>query len=194
MHLCKPLTEETQIYTNLQCIPAEWDAFLPDCHSLKTRELGALELSGPKDIQFAYLTISRYGKVIGLVSLQVVEIKAEDIQSNVWKSVVLNHLKDLIFCKPRYLLVCGNAFRNDLPGFYFKEKEDEALIYEILKAFDAKNPFKIKFAGWMIKDWEADLKQAEGYGFKSIQQDLQMEMKVPSDWKILDDYFFNLSK
>lgn len=185
---------ETSIYTRVQDLPVGWDSFLPPYHHLKSGELAALEQAAPDGVQFAYLTLSKNNQWLGLVALQVVEIKPSQLQPKIWKNLILNKVKDLIFCKPRHLLVCGNAFRNEVPGFYFSKIEDEALLFEVMQNFERKNPFKLRFAGQIIKDWSTDLKVADQHGFAPIENDLLMEMAVSPEWTTFSDYLARLSK
>lgn len=185
-------TCEYDVFTSVQQLSPEWNAFLPEGHRLKTTELQVAEHSATADLRFAYLLIRRKSVLLGLAAFQIVEIKSSHFPSSAWKSGFFQHMKEVVFCKPRYLLVCGNVFRNNGPAFYFKNKENDALIFDLMRHFDRQNPFRFRFFGLWVKEPPSSMNVDSG--FTPVQGDLLMQMSLRPEWETLDDYFASLSK
>ncbi len=168
-----------------------WDAMIPKGHPLHSQNLAVIENSLMPSMNFAYLLIERDGIPIGLVYLQkiICNPPLKDIE-------IPFVLKKIVELKDFNLLICGNLFRNNDDGFYFSNPADNHLIFEILKVFQQKNPWKTSFKTILIKDSPIDFdpKTLKAEKFQHYSDDLLMEMNIPPHWNQFQDYLNELKK
>ncbi|HEY1046928.1 MAG TPA: hypothetical protein VGF79_10850, partial [Bacteroidia bacterium] len=94
------------------------------------------------------------------------------------------------------ILVCGNIFRVNFQGFYFKDKADKEKIFDILKLYRKMVKQERDFCGILVKDCSKEFSsiQFSCHGFKAFNQDLTMELSIDEHWNSFDDYIQDLSR
>ncbi len=171
-----------------------WDDFLPEMHHLKLRHLLPLENAQIPDIENHYLQIFIKDKLIGLAYLQLFKFTHRHLNFNTQKSIQSRVIK-FILPKQLYLLICGNLFRINFQGYYFKNEQHNALIFDAIELFVKQNR-KLKPCGIIIKDCrEVFLEEkytASKYHFFS--GDVTMEIARRQHWNTFDDYLSDLTK
>jgi hypothetical protein len=111
-----------------------WDDFLPASHHLKSRHLESLEKACINNIECNYLQVYSKDQLVGLVYLQKFMFTHEHLnfeQPPAFLSATLNFLLP----KQLSILVCGNLFRVDFQGFYFKVPERPTMAVEAIKLY-----------------------------------------------------------
>lgn len=173
----------------------EWENILPEGHHLISGDMLALENSRPPDIIFHYVTVYKNGVAIGVLYLQHLVFGSKHFNQSVLQKSYMKLAGPLVARFKAHLLVCGNLFRVNFQGFYFKEKEDRSLVFDIL-GFLKKHLGKKRYVGVLVKDCKREFVPAKYscYRFLPFRQDLTMEMNIWPEWKTFDDYIGVLSK
>lgn len=184
------------IATNKQIseIARFWDDFLPEKHHLKSRHLLALERSRLPEIKNYYIQISVKEKAIGVAYIQLFNFTPAQLnfknpgafKTNIITSILPQQLN---------LLICGNIFRINFQGFYFKNEQHNSLIFEAIELFVTQNK-TLKPRGIIVKDCKeifsgnkfADLK------YLFFDGDVTMEIARRPDWQNFNSYLNDLNK
>jgi hypothetical protein len=171
-----------------------WDDFLPESHHLKIRHLLPLENAQVPDIENNYVQIFLKDKLIGLAYLQLFKFTNTNLNFDDPTSFQSRIIK-FILPKRLYLLICGNLFRINFQGFYFKNEQHNAFIFDAIELFEKQNR-KLKPCGIIIKDCAAVFVEekylASKYHF--FNGDVTMEITRRQHWITFDDYLKDLTK
>ena len=171
-----------------------WDDFLPEMHHLKLRHLLPFENAQIPDVENHYLQIFIKDKLIGLAYLQLFNFTHTHLNFDNPKSIKSRAIK-FILPKSLHLLICGNLFRINFQGFYFKNEQHNAFIFDAIELFVKQNR-KLKPCGIIIKDCkEVFLEEkytASKYRF--FNGDVTMEITRRQHWNSFDDYLKDLTK
>jgi hypothetical protein len=171
-----------------------WDDFLPEGHHLKTRHLLPLENAKVPDIESNYVQIFLKEKLIGLAYLQLFKFTHTNLNLDDPTSIQSRTIK-FILPKRLHLLICGNLFRINFQGFYFKNEQHNALIFDAIELFVKENK-NLKPCGVIIKDCKEVFVEekyiASKYHF--FNGDVTMEITRRPHWNTFDDYLNNLTK
>ena len=109
----------------------------------------AFENAKIKDVENNYLQVFIKDKLIGLVYLQQFQLRHQHLNfSN--PPTFLSRILQLILPAQLPLLICGNLFRIDFQGFYFKNAAHDLHVFDAIELF-TKQP-KNKPVGIIIKD------------------------------------------
>lgn len=170
-----------------------WDDFLPGSHHLHSTHLLALEQAQIPDIENYYLQIFLKDKLIGLAYLQLFRFNHTHLNFSTSKTIQSKLIK---FFLPRklQLLVCGNLFRINFQGFYFKNELHHAFVFDAIELFLQQDK-KSKPCGIIIKDCKEafpDGKHNTKYSF--FNGDVTMEIARRQHWNSFDDYLNDLTK
>ena len=171
-----------------------WDDFLPQPHHLQLRHLQALEQAQIPDIENHYLQIFFKGKLAGLAYLQLFKLKHTHLNYSASQTVQSKLIK-FFFPKKLQLLICGNLFRINFQGFYFKNEQYNGFIFDAIDLFIKQNP-KVKTCGIIIKDCK-EVFLEEKYTtskYHFFNGDVTMEITRKQHWNSFDDYLNNLTK
>ncbi|MEO7308144.1 MAG: hypothetical protein ABIR78_11420 [Ferruginibacter sp.] len=171
-----------------------WDDFLPDMHHLKLRHLLALENAQLPDIENHYLQIFIKDKLVGLAYLQLFSLRHAHLNFDNPQSIPSRLIKSFL-PKKLNLLICGNLFRINFQGFYFKNEQHNTLILDAVDLF-VKQAGKLKPRGIIIKDCKAVFLE-EKYTLSKYQfftGDVTMEIARRQHWNTFDDYLNDLTK
>jgi hypothetical protein len=177
-------------------VAAVWRSILPENHHLQCRDIEALEQTMPDDIQFKYVTIFENEELIGVMYLQCLRFNNRHYHHGVLDKPVISLAKKFILNRSADILICGNIFRVNFQGFYFKDKVKREWIFDCLNLYrQAMKPEK-NFCGILVKDCSREFKttQFTCHGFKAFNQDLTMELSIKDNWKSFDDYLGDLSR
>ncbi len=172
----KPFTQWRIVeHESLFPVAKDWDSFLPPHHSLKSYNLLAMENSQLPNLQFIYLQIFDKENVIGQIYLQHLKITPEHFNGTALDKPGLTWVMKCVNSQFSDVLICGNIFRIHFPGYYFKNIQDEAKIFNFL--FDYVNEKKaVRYCGVLLKDCVNPI-QNPGF-FKSYRNDVTMELEV----------------
>lgn len=171
-----------------------WDDFLPEGHHLKTRHLLPLENAALPDIENNYVQIFVKDKLIGLAYLQLYRFSQTNLNFDDRTGLRFRAVKSIL-PKQAFLLICGNLFRINFQGFYFKNEQHNHFIFDTIELF-IKQAGRQKPAGIIIKDCkEVFLEErytASKYHF--FNGDVTMEITRRQHWNTFDDYLKDLTK
>lgn len=173
-----------------------WRSILPSGHHLLCPDIQATEAAMPEDITFRYVNIMRNGELIGVMYLQCLHFNSKHYHHGIFDRPVLKQLKECIIRQSVHLLICGNLFRVNFQGFYFKDKSDRSLIFDCLQLYRQSLKQDAEQCGILVKDCSREFAPAQFscYKFKAFDQDLTMELSIRSEWKTFDDYLGDLSR
>lgn len=177
-------------------IKQAWSGLLPANHHLQCRDIEALEATMPDDIAFKYVNIYEDDILIGVMYLQCLKFNSKHYNHGLLDRPVIKHLKSFILSQSADILICGNIFRVNFQGFYFKDKAKKELIFDCLNLYRQEMKPEKDFCGILVKDCSREFKttQFTCHGFKAFNQDLTMEMGIRPNWKSFDDYLGDLSR
>lgn len=177
-------------------IAEEWRSILPVNHHLQCRDIEALEQTMPDDIQFKYVNIYEGDELIGVMYLQCLRFNSRHYHHGVLDKPFIKLAKNYILKKSADILICGNIFRVNFQGFYFKDKERKEWIFDCLNLYRQGMKSEKNFCGILVKDCSREFKatQFTCHGFKAFNQDLTMELNIRDNWKNFDDYLGDLSR
>ena len=196
MKICRiPDREITfQVYTDPESIEAEWDGMLPGGHSLKTSQLSVMQKSGMPDVSFLYFVVSRNNSCIGLMYAQLFRFHSEHYSQELLDQTCIQIVRNFILRQETGLLICGNLFHLNEPGYFFKDRKDEGLVFQILEQFQKK--CSVKISGILLKDAGLDMDDqlASSSRFQRFDNDTVMSVNVDPDWVDFDSYLSAFSK
>jgi hypothetical protein len=188
------LTISIKSVNNIAACKAVWDDFLPEVHHLNERHLLQIEKANIPDIENHYLQIFLKNKLIGIAYLQLFKFNHTHVSFNTPPTIQSRLLK-FFLPKSLQLLVCGNLFRIDFQGFYFKNEQHNACIFEAINLFTKQNK-RLNPYGIIVKDCK-DVFLAEKYassGYYFFNGDVTMEITRRQDWHTFEDYLNDLTK
>lgn len=177
-------------------VAAEWRGILPENHHLQCRDIEALEQTMPDDIQFKYVNIYEKDELIGVMYLQCLRFNSRHYHHGVLDKPIIRLAKNFILKKSADILVCGNIFRVNFQGFYFKDKAKKEWIFDCLNLYRQDMKAEKNFCGILVKDCSREFKNTQFtcHGFKAFNQDLTMELSIRDNWNSFDDYLGDLSR
>ncbi len=185
-----------QIQPFFKDVELEWRNLLPISHHLISNDLIALENTNPSAIYFRYVNIYRQKELIGVIYLQHLNFNKNHFNNDLLNKPLLKTIKPIFLKLSTNILVCGNLFRVNFQGFYFKNKEDRSLIFECLRLYTKQVKKETKFCGILVKDCSRvfKLEDASSKAFMPFTQDLTMVLAIRSEWHTLENYVDALSK
>lgn len=169
-----------------------WNLLLPSHHSLFSENLNVLEKSEPENMIFKYLLVHKNNILVGVLYLQHLKITTNHFDGTSIDKPGLGWLKKCVNSQFSDILVCGNLFRIHFPGYYFKNPNDDKLVFEILTDYINSSKDNKRFCGILLKDSPHLFSVTEK--FKPYHDDVTMEIELKNRWKTLEDYKNNLSK
>lgn len=188
------MTISIKCENNISACKDLWDDFLPETHHLKQRHLLQLEKANIPDIENYYLQIFLEKKLIGLAYLQIFRFNHTHLNFSSPQTIQSRLIK---FFLPRslHLLICGNLFRINFPGFYFKNEQHNVLIFDAIKLF-TKQSRKLNPYGIIVKDCkEVFLKEKyTDSKYRFFNGDVTMEITRRQHWETFHDYLNDLTK
>lgn len=195
---CSLICETTpySVYENIEHIQETWDNLVPQQHHLKSEQLLVLQKAKPDHISFKYIIIEENKQPIGVAYLQLLNFNSRHYNNDLLNSPKLERIKSHIIKKNTNLLICGNLFRINFQGFYFKNSQNNSLILGVLKDFAKKNPFKINFTGVLLKDCtiQFDEKEFKRHRYQPFLNDITMYVPIKNTWTSFEDYLGELSR
>ena len=171
-----------------------WDEFLPQTHHLQLAHLQAFENAQLPDIENHYLQIFLKDKLIGLAYLQSFKFSHAHLNFSATKSIQSKLIK-FFLPKKLQLLICGNLFRINFQGFYFKNEQHHPFIFNAIELFLQQHK-NLKPAGIIIKDCEAVFPDEKytAAKYRFFNGDVTMEIVRKPHWNSFDDYLKDLTK
>ena len=186
----------TEVYDNLDTIKNIWDGLLPSNHHLSHASLNVLSHANLEDLVYKYILVYDEKEVIGCIYLQILQFNHKHYDNSVLEKPQFYLVKSFVLKQHIHLLVCGNLFRINFQGFYFKNQESNALIFDILSDYSKNNNDKQNFCGILIKDVEKPASPVviQEKRFQPFKDDITMELYIRNSWIVFDDYLKNLSR
>jgi hypothetical protein len=183
-----------QVYTDPESIELEWDGMLPEGHFLKTSRLSVMQNSGMPDVSFLYFMVSRNNECIGLMYSQLFRFHSEHYSAELLDQTCIQLVRNFILRQETGLLICGNLFHLNEPGYFFKDRNDEGLVFQILEQFQKKS--SVKISGILLKDADLDMNEllASSSRFQRFDNDTVMSVHIDPDWLNFDGYLAAFSK
>lgn len=190
------LVLQFETYSEYSEVADIWSSILPANHHLSFPDISATENSKPADIEFRYVNIIRDSEIIGVMYLQCLNFNSKHYNHGIFDRPFLKHLKECIKKHELQLLICGNLFRVNFQGFYFKKKEDRNLIFDCLQLYRKEIKSNKNFCGILLKDCAREFNpvQFTCYKFNSFKQDLTMELSIRNEWNDFNGYIESLTR
>lgn len=196
MKICRiPDREITfQVYTDPESIEVEWNRMLPEGHFLKTNRLSVMQKSGMADVSFLYMVVRRNNIGIGLIYCQLFRFHSEHYSAELLDQTCIQLVRNFILRQETGLLICGNLFHLNEPGYFFTDAQDENLVFQILEQFQKK--CSVKISGILLKDAvsEMDESLAKSSRFQRFDNDTVMSVLIDPDWVSFEGYLAAFSK
>ena len=116
----------------MESIQSIWNGILPSNHHLSYNSLNVLSQAKLDDLVYKYILVYDEKEVIGCIYLQILQFNHKHYDNSVLEKPQFYLVKSFVLKQSIHLLVCGNLFRINFQGFYFKNSENNALIFDIL--------------------------------------------------------------
>lgn len=147
------------------------------------------------DVTFTYLFFYEHeGKeAVAIAYFQNVHFKMRHYQFPLIGNFLIRPIEKLLMNKGFHILVCGNLFRVDFPGFYVRQ--DRATVPEIFQSmqefFKQSRP---KPHAVLMKDWQSENMNDDlvNYGYQPWPGDLTMKLDLDHKWITFSDYVTSL--
>jgi predicted N-acyltransferase len=183
-----------QVFTTTEALPANWDLII-DSELLKKDVLAVTEKSAIKDFNFYYVCFYKEEELVGAAYFQLLQVNKNHYPDFSARDVVSKRVYNYISKRKYPLLVAGHLFFNNFKSYSFKpeiNKTDYSKAYfSALNSIQRYSKAKIV----LMKEFEGELKQSPlNNGFIAMSEDYFMQMNIPSEWKITEDYIAALSK
>ena len=179
-------------HLSLSDIDDQWDDLMDERHHLQSQNLDFLENS--TNIQGVYIEVYQHGVYVGNIYLQKVKIPISSLGislKNFQKVECLLNSMQKMSCGVNFL-VCGNIYRPNQEGYFFKNGISKEDVFEAFLDFIEAKEKEIGFAGILIKECSTPLNFAGK--FIPIHRDVSMEMPINSAWNSIEDYIADLDK
>jgi hypothetical protein len=151
-------------------------------------------LENNTNIKGHYVRVYENGNLAGNIYLQKLKVPVKNVGyslKNFQKLQCLVSSINTVSCSLDFL-VCGNIYRPNQEGYFFKKGIIKDEVFETFIKFIEDFEKTIGFAGILIKECSSPL-AGEGK-FIPIKQDVSMEMAVNSEWLTINDYVEDLDK
>lgn len=185
-----------KIYNKLSEAHAEWSTIVPENHHLICCDLTAIEGSKAPDLKFHYVSIYKDNVLSGVMYLQHLAFSQKHFNRDLIQNRLLKLSQPVLSRLKAHLLICGNLFRVNFQGFYFKDKEDRIDIFDCLNIYRKQVKRQVNFCGILVKDCKREFEPSNisCFQFSPFRQDLTMEMTIQPKWQNFDEYVAALSK
>jgi hypothetical protein len=185
-----------KIYNHLSEAHAEWETIVPPNHHLICCDLMAIEGSQAPDLKYHYVSIFKDGVLSGAMYLQHLTFSHKHFNRDLVQTPLLKLAHPILSKLKAHILICGNLFRVNFQGFYFKDKNDRIDIFDCLNIYRKQIKRQVNFCGILVKDCTREFEPSSitCFQFKPFRQDLTMEMALQPAWQNFDEYVAALSK
>lgn len=190
---------QIEIYTSINELTEEWDTFANKYEPQYCKNvIGIAEKSALNDFSYYYVIVRNDKSIIALLYFQSIVIRKEYYPDFSNLSFAAKNLYCLISSHHYNLLVNGHIFSTDIPGAVIANNETSL---EDLSNIFQKVVLKVKRAScssiFIIKDAHPALQASLlkiGTKYKTMPDDVLMEMRIPVSWQNIDNYIEALSK
>jgi hypothetical protein len=152
-----------------------------------------LENAKLPDFHTLYLKIFRGKNLIGLMYFQVLHFHENQLDPQLLKGTGITLLKNLILLQDSGVLICGNMFHLNEPGYFFPNPGDQHLVFPLTRSLTRRKTGRHIIAT-LIKDIPMISGETDVAGFQSFDTDICMSMDLLLSWSNWDDYLNSLSK
>jgi hypothetical protein len=180
---------EIEIHNNISDCAKQWQKIVPPQHNLNVVELALLESAKLPNITPRYIVVKKNEQVIGVCYFQLFSFTKQHVANarNFFTKCIVSYIP---FKIP--VLVCGNLLRINFEGFYFTDKKNNELIFDVIDLFLKQTK---KCAAVLLKDcasmFDGIVTQKNSYNF--FDGDVTMEL-TNHNWHSFNDYLAALQK
>jgi hypothetical protein len=180
---------EIEVYNEFEQCEKAWNAIVPAACCLNNAELLVIEKAKLDNITPCYVIIKKANEIIGVCYFQQFKFTKQHVAkgNNFFTKCVVSYLP---FKIP--ILVCGNLFRINFPGYYFVDSKNNGLVFEVIDSLLKQSK---KCTAVLIKDCTQlfDGRLTQKNGFQFFDGDVTMELQNQG-WQSFDDYQAALQK
>ncbi len=202
---CDTKTElEISVFKSVNDLPEDhWDQVIKEQNIYLCRGyLEAIEKSLSKEITFRYLIFyTKKAIPVAVAVVQFLPFIDKDFKEQEQLCLVRNKIKNSIFKSNNLqVMTCGSPFACGENGFMFTKEITAKEAYKNLgrglielQKLEKKNidaPILLLKEFWPNAVESADKMKSDGY--RDFTIDVNMVMKIHSDWKIFEDYLFSM--
>ena len=137
-----------EVFSRFDEVREKWEELLPQAHHLRNDDLLVLEKSNIDDIQYKYLNLYEDKECIGILYLQEFVFSQKHYNKRVFEKKYVRMFQCFIEGQNHNLLICGNLFRVNFQGFYFKNKTDEEKLFDFLSLYRMDHRRKKNFQAY----------------------------------------------
>jgi hypothetical protein len=84
-----------------------------------------MQKSGMADVSYLYMVVSRKNISIGLIYCQLFRFHSEHYSPELLDQTCIQIVRNFILRQETGLLICGNLFHLNEPGYFFKDRKDD---------------------------------------------------------------------
>lgn len=193
MKLCSRQQDDIDcvLYTHHRDLPAEWDALLPPGHALTSDQLALTEASSLPDISFLYGLVTHKGRAIAAAGFQLLRVRPGHINPGMVKRWQTRAWTLFTRAACPQLLVAGHLFRHDTRFFYYAPDITTYLAYQCFYTATQRALQNSCAGAVLVKDMPVELVdhfQNHAPQFLLLRNDISMEMTIPAEWELMQDY------
>ncbi len=128
--------------------------------------------------------------------LQLLTFNHRHYDHKIFDRPILKLAKSFAIRQSTCVLVCGNLFRVNHQGFYFKDKSRRELIFNCLLAYRELLNKGRGISGILVKDCSREFNKIQFgcHSYRSFTQDLTMELDIRDNWHNFEDYSNDLTR
>lgn len=153
----------------------------------------AIENSGLNGLKIYYVNVYKNQKLVGFLYLNIIKINLKGLK---FKHPFLRYLGSICLNLNNEILVCGNIFKVNQEGYYFKDANETQNLTDILLSARKELSKKHHIIGVLIKDSDSNFNKKvlncnPFFGFKT---DATMVLELRPNWHTFQDYESSLSR
>ncbi|MDP2176347.1 MAG: peptidogalycan biosysnthesis protein [Bacteroidota bacterium] len=172
-----------------------WKNVLPEGHYLLSSEYHVLENSLLDGFRYYYVNIYDKNKqLIALFYFQLIALKSENFKTK--SCVETSMLKFMMGFKNNHLMVCGNVFKVNQPGYFFINQADTSHLTDLILKIKKQISNKYRILGILLKDCSNHI-NVQFYtcnAFVPFNEDITMMLNIKPKWQTIGDYCESLKR
>ena len=188
------------IYDSTELVNStHWNLIVDDSNIYMSLEyLGALENAMQESMEFRYIIFyNNLLKPVAVAYLQLIHFMDKGIKYRELLCKIADKIKNkLLKSIDAKVLVCGNIFACGENGFVYTShidaKEAFQLLAESMKRITPDESKNVQISFSLLKEfWPESIKKSDNLksnSYREVMIDVNMVMRIPSHWKIMDDY------
>lgn len=195
-----PTDSKLSIYDSTELVNSlHWNAVVDNSNIYLSLEyLKALENAMQGSMEFRYIIFyNNLLRPVAVAYLQLIHFRDKGIKYRDMLCKIADKIKNkLLESIDAKVLVCGNIFACGENGFVFTSdidpKEAFQLLAESMKRITLDENKNVQISFSLLKEfWPGSIKNSDSLknsSYREVMIDVNMVMKIPAHWKIMDDY------